>query len=425
MTRRWLLALVMLIGLAPSVAAQQPPSAELRAGAERVVALLRGEAAPADVFTPAFLAQVPEAQVYAIIQQLGAQYGAAQRLAGIEAQSATMGVIHIETERATLHMNLGIEPAPPHRITNLLLTGADLRGDSMAAVLAEMSALPGQASMAVARLGEGAPTLTGSIQPERPLAIGSSYKLWILAELARQVRAGERRWSDVVTLDRRSLPSGVLQTWPRGAPVTLHTLAAQMISISDNTATDMLLHTLGRENVERMIATLGVSTAARNRPLLSTLELSAIKTAPATELNLWRQADEAGRRAILASTYSQADASRINPMLFAGNPLHIDVEWYATAEDMVRTMDWLRRNGDETAMAILAINPGIGPAQRTDFSYVGYKGGSEPGVLNLTWLVRSRAGAWHVVTGSWNNPAAPVEEVRFVALMARAVQLLR
>ena len=30
--------------------------------------------------------------------------------------------------------------------------------------------------------------------------------------------------------------------WPRGSPVTLHTLAALMISQSDNSATDMLLH---------------------------------------------------------------------------------------------------------------------------------------------------------------------------------------
>ena len=46
-------------------------------------------------------------------------------------------------------------------------------------------------------------------------------------------------------------------------------------------------------------------------------------------------------------------------------------------------------------------------------------------MLNLTWLARNRAGAWHVVTGSWNNMAAPVEEARFIALMARAVQLVR
>jgi hypothetical protein len=88
-------------------------------------------------------------------------------------------------------------------------------------------------------------------------------------------------------------------------------------------------------------------------------------------------------------------------------------------------MDWLRRSGDETALALLAINPALGVQARSELAYVGYKGGSEPGVLNLTWLVQSRAGAWHVVTGSWNNPAAPVEESRLIGLLARAIRLIR
>jgi beta-lactamase class A len=429
MTRHWLLALLILIGLAAPGAAQQPapapPTAQLRAGAEQVLALLRGQAEPTRIFSAGFLAQVPEAQIRAISGQLAAQYGAPQRIGSIEAQSPTMGLVHIETQRATLHINLVVEPQPPHLITGLLLTGADMRGDSMAAIMGELRALPGQTSIAVARLGDGAPALVESHEPGRPLAIGSAFKLWVLAELSRQVQAGERRWSDVVTLDSRSIASGTLQTWPRGAPVTLHTLAALMISVSDNTATDMLIHTLGREAIERMAGTIGIASAARNRPLLSTLELSAIKTGAAPALNLWRQADEAGRRRLLANDYAAADADRIDISRFSGNPLNLDVEWYASASDMVATMDWLRRHGDDTARAILAINPAMPPAQRGDFAYIGYKGGSEPGVLNLTWLVRSRAGTWHVVTGSWNNPDAPVDEARFAGLLTRAILLLR
>jgi beta-lactamase class A len=207
--------------------------------------------------------------------------------------------------------------------------------------------------------------------------------------------------------------------------VTLHTLAALMISVSDNTAADMLLHTLGRENVERMMATIGVGNATRNRPLLSTLEMAAIKTGPAPALNAWQQADEAGRRRMLATDYANIDASRIDIARFTGNPLHIELEYYASAADMVRAMDWIRRNGDDTARAILAINSGLGPQLRGELAYVGYKGGSEPGVLNLTWLVRNRAGGWHVITGSWNNAEAPLEEQRFIGLIARAVRLAR
>lgn len=421
---RLILLVFLCLGLSAPAEAQ-PPGAGLRNRADQVVALLRGTGDPNEMFTPAFLTQVPPAQVRAVAGQLAGQYGAVRGLDRLEAASPQAGVMHVAYERATVHIQIAIEPQPPGRIAGLLVTGADMSGDRIADVVAEMRSLPGQTSIAVARLGEGAPQMLASLEPERALAIGSAFKLFVLAELSRQVQTGQRRWSDVVALDRRSIPSGTLQTWPQGAPLTLHTLASLMISVSDNTAADMLLHTLGRENVERMMATLGVEASARNRPLLSTLEMAALKTGPAPALNAWQQADEAGRRRMLAR-YAGLDPARIDIARFAGNPLHIDsVEWFASAADLVRVMDWFRLHADEKAREILAINPGLGAELQGEFAYLGYKGGSEPGVLNLTWLVRNRAGIWHAVTGSWNDPAAPLDDQRFIALMARALRLVR
>jgi beta-lactamase class A len=421
-----LLAIVAVPALAQPPAPTQRPSPALRAGAERVVALLKGEAQPADLFTAAFRAQVPDAQVRGVVQQFAAQYGAAQGLAGIDPASAQAGIIHIRYERAIVHMQLAVEPAPPHLISGLLLTGADMAGDTMEAVLGALRELPGQVNFAVARLGDGAPALTTSIEPDRPLAIGSTFKLFILAELSRQVQAGQRHWSDVVTVDRSSIGGGTISGFPRGAPVTLHTLASLMISISDNSATDILLHVAGRENVERMMAAMGVRDPARNRPLLSTLELGMLKAAPATGLALWQQADEATRRQLLANDYAATDASRIDISLFAGNPVRIDtVEWFASAADLVRAMDWLRLHADDSARAILGISPGLPQQARAALRYAGFKGGSEPGVANLTYLIQTRAGAWYAVSVGWNNTAAPVDNNRLAGLAARAIQLLR
>ena len=423
--RRLLLILLLCLGLGAPASAQQEASAALRSRAEQVVAMLRGEGDPAEMFTPAFLAQIPVAQLRTVTQQVAAQYGAVRGLERLDAGSPQSGVMHVALERATLTVQIAIEPQAPNRISGLLFTGAEMRSDSLAAIIEEIRALPGQKSIAIARLGDGAPALLASLEPERPLAIGSAFKLFILAELSRQIAAGQRHWSDVVALDRHSVGSGTLQNWPLGAPITLHTLAAQMISISDNSAADVLLHALGRENVERMMTVIGVADPGRNRPFLSTLEMAAIKTGPAPAYNAWQQADEAGRRRMLSSDYAAPDISRIDVARFAGNPLRLDVEWYASAADMVRVMDWLRRNADETAKAILAISPGVGPQLRGELAYVGYKGGSEPGVLNLTWLARNRAGVWHAVTGSWNNSAAALDEHRFMALMGRALQQVR
>jgi hypothetical protein len=122
------------------------------------------------------------------------------------------------------------------------------------------------------------------------------FKLFILAELDRQVRAGERRWSDVAPLSRKSLPSGMLQDWPEGAPLTLHSLAALMISQSDNSASDTLLHLLGREKVEALLPALGLRNPAANRPFLSTLEAFALKGDDDVLTRRWLATDEAGRR---------------------------------------------------------------------------------------------------------------------------------
>jgi beta-lactamase class A len=427
MIRRLLAAWTAIFLLAvASPAAAQEASPQLRAAAERVVAFLKGEAPPDQIFTPAFLQAVPPAQLSSVTASLRAQHGAATGIERLEARSPFFGTLDVATERATLRMSLAIEAQAPHRVAELLVTGAEVRGDSLEAIVAELRALPGTVSFAVARLGEGPPQMVASLNPDQPLAIGSTFKLIILAELSRQVQAGTRRWSDVVTIRRRSLPSGMLQNWPEGSPVTLHTLASMMISISDNTATDILLAEAGRENVERMMTAMGIAAAARNRPFLSTLELFALKTASAADQQAWIGASEAERRRLLTTRYGGAAASAIDPARLSGPPNRIaELEWFASAADLARVVDWLRRHGDETARAIMAISPG-GPASlRAEHDYVGFKGGSEPGVINLTWLARNRAGEWHAVTGGWNNPAAAVEEARFMMIMSRALALTR
>ena len=68
-------------------------------------------------------------------------------------------------------------------------------------------------------------------------------------------------------------------------------------------------------------------------------------------------------------------------------------------------MDWFRRRNDEKALEILAINSGV-PTMKNEFDYIGFKGGSERGVLNFTWLLRTkRKGEHYALSMGWNNPA--------------------
>ena len=201
------------------------------------------------------------------------------------------------------------------------------------------------------------------VKADKPLAVGSAFKLFLLAQLSHEISAGQRQWADVVRIDHRSIPSGILQTWPEGSPVTLHTLAALMISQSDNTAADMMLHLLGREKVEQLLPSLGIAAPDRLRPLLTTREAALLKTGDPALVKQWAAASEAERQAMLDGPIAALSAGKIDVAKLAADPVAIDsVEWFVSTSDLVRVMDWLRVHGDKHALDIMAINSGLAAA---------------------------------------------------------------
>jgi hypothetical protein len=287
----------------------------------------------------------------------------------------------------------------------------------------EFAGLPGSAGFAVARLDDNGPVILDARLPEQLFAIGSAFKLWVLDAVAEEVAHGRLSWAQVVPLGPRSLPSGVTQNWPEGVPVTVETLAIQMISISDNTATDTLIRLVGRERVEARVAASGHSQPAALHPLLTTSDAFRLKLAPQATRDSFAHADEAGRLQIVNALPAGIDAAQTDMTGLAGAmPVAIDsIEWFASPADMVRVLDMLRRRGDPQVMAILGVAPGIPPELRRSFTTAGFKGGSEAGVLNLSWVLRRPSGAWYVVTASWNSPAAPVDSSRLIWLAQRLI----
>ena len=225
-----------------------------------------------------------------------------------------------------------------------------------------------------------------SSNPDQALAVGSAFKLGVLKALRDEIDAGTRKWADVAMLDAKdlSLPSGVLQSWPVGSPFTLHTLAGEMISISDNTAADTLLNTLGRDKVE---AALGIA------PVLTTRELFTLKASPDLKAK-YVAADIAGKRAVLADvdTLPLPDVSKVL------TPHDEGVEYYLSPATLCRLI------GEVGDLDVMQINPGV--AQKADWASVAFKGGSEVGVLSLTTLAKAKSGATYCVSVIWNGPAA-------------------
>lgn len=390
--------------------------------AEDVVAVLRGEMDYEDVFDPSFVAAVPETQFRALRTQLEGQMGPLVGLAGVDhGGEAGVGTISLRFEEAIISGPIRLAPRRPHKIAGLLLNDVrPVAGNGLSAV-EQIKELPGEANFLFARL-DGSEVLAQH-SADAQLAIGSTFKLYVLSALARSIAAGERDWSDVVELTERSFPSGVLQEWPEGSPITLHTLAAQMISISDNTATDQLMAVLGREAIEAELIASGHADPQASFPFMTTREMFLLKLSQDDALAAYAAADVDVRRASLdAMEDRELDMNQINTV-FAGGPRFIDVEWFASPRDIARI--YARLAQDPVVRDILSINLGMPRTHFEDWDYAGYKGGSEPGVLNFSWLLRDDDGNDWVLTMSWNNPEETVSEVRLLGIAQQALREAR
>jgi beta-lactamase class A len=425
LARLWLgrlgLGLMLVLVSVPAFA----QSEAMVARADDLIAVLRGTAREADVFAPAFIAQVPPGQVRALAEKLRAQHGKVDGIESITVRSPTEAEVAIAYERAVTRFTLVLDGAPPNKVIGLWLSGTAVRGDNAQKLRADLAALPGRSAVLVTRLDAPAAPLFAH-NADTHMAVGSSFKLWLLAEAVWQVSRRERRWADVVPLGPPSLPSGIAQDWPRGAPLTLHSLATLAISISDNSASDTLLATLGRARVDAMVRRTGHSAPAHTLPILSTVEAFALKMRSADDLRaLWQSSDPAARAAMLATNRHRLGLASIDRTQLAGTPRAIEsIEWFASPRDMANTLDWIRRRNSAEARAIIAITPGIPTGEAARFAYVGYKGGSEIGVFAMNFLIQTKAGAWYSVTGSWNNADAAVDSAQFEALMSRALGLV-
>jgi len=449
--RSWLIYLAALILSGPAALHAQPAGndpAVLRMRAADAVAVMQQLRSASDVFNSAFLAEVPATRLAGIVAQLEAQHGKLQSAENLVQTGPGMASLTLVFERARAGASMVLEPVPPRRISGLRITNVVAQGNiappapqiapaapvgttpapsPTQSLAAEFTALPGVAGFSVARLGGlFGNQVIQSHRGDQPLAVGSAFKLWVLDAVAQDVADGRLAWSQMVPIGPRSLPSGITQDWAPGTPASLEQLATLMISISDNTATDTLIRLVGRERVEARLVPTGHSRTDLLRPFLLTSEAFNLKLGPQTRRDAYARANGSGRAQILAIMPQGVDpAITANVAGFAsGPPVAIDsAEWFASTNDVVRVLDALRRRSDPKVLAILGTSQGMSPQLRSGFAFAGYKGGSEPGVLNLSWLLRRPSGTWYAVSASWVNKTAPLDNGRMELLAQKLFAL--
>jgi hypothetical protein len=388
---------------------------------------------PSEVFAPAYFEVIPRSAVVDAVREMGEETGGLNLVSAWESgdhqlTAATQAVL----DSTWWRVQVDVEEEAPFRITRLAYNQAPQFGaptyPDWTGLEEALRRLDGRVSFAAYALDATDLTPLLLHHADQPLAIGSTFKLWVLGALAESVGQGEASWSEELPIrnEWKSLPSGRMQNLTEGEVRTLAQYAEEMISISDNTATDHLINRIGRVAVENFAERYG-SELGRNRPFLTTYELFKLKiNAGPLLLNAYLSGSEEERRALLGGPVASLPLP--DPSQEPESPTAIDqIEWFASASEISRLMADLvevgERPGQRPVAAALTRNPGF-DWDRNLWPVVAYKGGSEAGVLNLTWMLERNDGRRFVMSLGVNDSQAPVDPDPVIMAVASAGKLL-
>ncbi len=402
------------------------------AGEQLVWALTAAADAPDDElearFAPSFIAAVSVPQLREGISSIGIS-----SIDEIVSSTPTELAVLVTSAQGALLVTINVEPTSPHLITGLRadpgeLPDAPTTWEGVRQLLGEAGDVTSFLAAEVAADGSINPIEQFGAGDATPL--GSGFKIYVLGALVQAVADGDIAWTDelTITAELKSLPSGELQDRPDGSTVTVQEAAELMIQISDNTATDMLIDRLGRDRVEAMLPVMGMGNDSQSRtlPFITTRELFTLKWgSPAATLEEYADADRTRRAELLSELTDQLPSAAD---FDATRPVAIDtVEWFATADEITAAHVWLDefrdRPGFEPLSGILGDNPGV-PLDPQTWEAVAFKGGSEPGVVFLGWLLHRSDGRRFVVVASATSSSSPVDELKAASAAQGIIGLL-
>jgi beta-lactamase class A len=240
------------------------------------------------------------------------------------------------------------------------------------------------------------------------LPLASIFKLYVLLAVSDSVRSGKVHWDDQLTVTKwgKAVGAAGLDKVPDGTTVSVRTAAQQMISASDNMATDLLIEHVGHGAVEQALAEAGHHDPASMTPFPTTHELFSVGWGRPNLRDQWTKAshDEGGRAQLFNDTNSRPydpDPERTHTPAS-----DIGAEWYGSAEDICRVHAALQASAVGAAAPvkqILSAIPGI-DLDRAKWPYIGAKGGNLPGDLTFSWYAVDHAGQPWVVSFQLNWP---------------------
>lgn len=257
------------------------------------------------------------------------------------------------------------------------------------------------------KVDDGKCTRVAGTNVDESLPLASIFKLYVLLAVAQAVNAGTVAWDDqlLITKEAKAVGSAGFDELPPGARVSVKDAAQQMISASDNMATDLLIARLGPGAVERALVAAGHHDPAAMTPFPTAHEMFSIGWGKPDVREQWKTASPQERARLLAETNTvpyEPDPDRTHT---PASPY--GAEWYGSAMDVCRVHAALQAAAVGPAASvrdILSAIPGI-DLDTSKWPYIAAKGGNLPGDLTFSWYTEDRSGQSWVVSFQLNWPA--------------------
>ena len=271
---------------------------------------------------------------------------------------------------------------------------------------AELTKAGARYSYQASKVTDGKCTAIAGSNLDDSLPLASIFKLYVLLAVADAVTAGTLAWNDqlTITAEAKAVGSAGLDELAPGATVSVRKAAQEMISASDNMATDLLIARLGPGAVERALVVAGHHNPASMTPFPTAHELFAVGWGEPDVREQWKTASPEGRARLLEQT-------NVQPYQPDPNRTHTPAsgygaEWYGSAADICRVHAALQAAAVGPAAPvrdILSAVPGI-DLDQSKWNYIGAKGGNLPGDLTFSWYAEDRTGQGWVVSFQLNWP---------------------
>jgi beta-lactamase class A len=272
------------------------------------------------------------------------------------------------------------------------------------AVLAKTGA---RYSYQVSKVNDGKCDAIAGTNADLSLPLASIMKLYVLLAVADAVKAGTVHWTDQLTItdEAKKVGSATLAGLPSGTQVSVRKAAQEMISASDNMATDLLIERLTPAAIVRALVEAGHHDPASMTPFPTMHELFSIGWGKPDLREQWKQASPQVRAQLLEQTNSRPydpDPAR------TGTPASTyGAEWYGSAADICRVHAALQATATGAAAPvrdILSHVRGI-DLDSSKWPYIGAKAGNLPGDMTFSWYAVDRTGQPWVVSLQSNWPS--------------------